>query len=174
MSLLFANDDDPMAKKNAPEGPKPVNGADIRPTGNKTAATRNIGALTGLPSTYADKVPESETSVNGLDVSKVGQKNAGGNDIHADAKNDERGKTNSASTAKNTQSAAQKNTSGSSNVTPPPMPGAPPMPGSNGNTSASAPIIRREASKQEQAEIRAKEQATASAISFGISNGGVK
>ena len=175
MSLLFANDDDPMAKKNAPEGPKPVNGADIRPTGNKTAEGRNIGAFSGLPSTYADKIPESETSVNGLDVSKVGQKNAGGNDIHADAKNDERGKTNAAAAAKNTQSAAQKSTSGNSNVTPPPMPGAPPMPGSGSNsTSAGAPVVRREMSQQDQAEIRAKQQATVSSISFGISNGGVK
>ena len=70
MSLLFANDDDPMAKKNAPEGPKPVNGADIRPTGNKTAATRNIGALTGLPSTYADKVPEVGAIVNDVIIGK--------------------------------------------------------------------------------------------------------
>ena len=180
MSLLFANNDDPNAPKNAPQDAKAVgNGADIRPTDNKTAEARNIGALSGLPSTYADKIEDSETSVNGLDVSKVGQKDANGNDIHADAKNDERGKSNAASNAqgsaaaaKTSQSSTQRSISGSSNVTPPPMPGAPPMPGSS--TGASAPVVRREVSQQEQAEIRAKEQATTSAISFGISNGGVK
>lgn len=173
MSLLFVNNDNSGAGGNVSQNAKAVgNGTDIRTTKNKPTDMRNSGVISELPSSYSDAAKYNKNNTT-LDTSKLEQKEKGG-DLKADAKNDERGKTNAAAAAKNSQSVAQKSTLGNSNVTPPPMPGAPPMPGSGNSTSAGVPAVRREISQQEQAEIRAKEQATASAISFGISNGGVK